>query len=82
MLIHDGQYTPGEYAERVGWGHSSVLDAVAFAELTGARRLLLFHHDPWHDDDQVEQLTRDARQASRSVTVAAARQGETLTVGR
>jgi ribonuclease BN (tRNA processing enzyme) len=59
-----------------------MLDAVAFAELTGARRLLLFHHDPWHDDGQVEQLVRDARQASRGVTVTAARQGETLTVGR
>jgi phosphoribosyl 1,2-cyclic phosphodiesterase len=82
MLIHDAQYTPDEYAERVGWGHSSMLDAVAFAELTGARRLLLFHHDPWHDDGQVEQLVRDARQASRGVTVTAARQGETLTVGR
>jgi phosphoribosyl 1,2-cyclic phosphodiesterase len=81
MLIHDAQYTPAEYRERVGWGHSSVLDSVAFAELTEARSLLLFHHDPWHDDGQVEQLTRDAQQASRGVAVTAARQGDTLTVG-
>jgi hypothetical protein len=58
-----------------------VLDSVAFAELTGARSLLLFHHDPWHDDGRVEQMARDAQRASRSVTVTAARQGDTLTVG-
>jgi phosphoribosyl 1,2-cyclic phosphodiesterase len=81
MLIHDGQYTPHEYPERVGWGHSSMLDAVAFAELTGAQSLVLFHHDPWHDDSQVEQLTREARRATQSVAVTAARQGDTLTVG-
>jgi phosphoribosyl 1,2-cyclic phosphodiesterase len=80
MLIHDGQYTPHEYSQRVGWGHSSMLHAVAFAELTGARSLVLFHHDPWHDDSQVVQLVREAQRASRGVAVAAARQGESLIV--
>src|SRR4029078_1499098 len=46
LLIHDAQYTADEYAERVGWGHSSVDDAVAFADLVGARQLALLHHDP------------------------------------
>jgi phosphoribosyl 1,2-cyclic phosphodiesterase len=80
LLIHDGQYAPEEYPERVGWGHSSTLDAVAFAELAGARSLSLFHHDPWHDDGQVAALAREAQAATRSVIVTAARQGATITV--
>jgi len=80
VLIHDAQYAPGEYLERVGWGHSSVLDAVAFADLVRARNLALFHHDPTRDDDDVDRLTDDARLASRGVKVLAARQGSTIEV--
>jgi ribonuclease BN (tRNA processing enzyme) len=50
LLIHDAQYTTKEYEERVGWGHSAIGDAVAFARLAGARRFVPFHHDPTHDD--------------------------------
>lgn len=81
LLIHDGQYAPDEYTERVGWGHSSTLDAVAFAELTRARALALFHHDPWHDDSRVAHMTREAQAATGAVTVTAARQGATVTLG-
>jgi phosphoribosyl 1,2-cyclic phosphodiesterase len=80
LLIHDAQYTPEEYIERIGWGHSSSLHAVAFAELCGARDLALFHHDPWHDDRRVESLAREAEAAARSVNVSAARQGATIVV--
>jgi phosphoribosyl 1,2-cyclic phosphodiesterase len=80
LLIHDAQYTPDEYPERVGWGHSSTRDAVAFAELTGARNLVLFHHDPWHDDREVASLAREAQAATQAVSVAAARQGATISL--
>jgi phosphoribosyl 1,2-cyclic phosphodiesterase len=56
VLLHDAQYTEAEYESKLGWGHSSVADAVSFAELTGARRLLLFHHDPLRSDSELEQL--------------------------
>jgi phosphoribosyl 1,2-cyclic phosphodiesterase len=61
-LLHDAQYTPEEYAGHVGWGHSSVDDAVAFARTAGARRLLLFHHDPTHADADLESIEARARQ--------------------
>jgi phosphoribosyl 1,2-cyclic phosphodiesterase len=54
VLLHDAQYTEEEYAQRVGWGHSSVEHAVSFASMTGAERLLLFHHDPVHTDDDLD----------------------------
>ena len=37
LLLHDAQYFEDEYEERIGWGHSSVADAVAFAEVVGHR---------------------------------------------
>jgi phosphoribosyl 1,2-cyclic phosphodiesterase len=51
LLIHDCQYTDDEYPDHVGWGHSRLSDALAFAQRVEARRTLLFHHDPLHSDD-------------------------------
>ena len=56
LLIHDAQYTADEYRSRVGWGHSSVDDVLAFAELAGVGRLVTFHHDPGHSDDALDEL--------------------------
>src|ERR671916_629890 len=39
VLLHDAQYFEDEYEARIGWGHSSVADAVAFTRTVGARRL-------------------------------------------
>jgi phosphoribosyl 1,2-cyclic phosphodiesterase len=56
VLLHDGQYTEDEYPRKLGWGHSSVAQAVAFAERSDAERLVLFHHDPLHGDDELDGL--------------------------
>jgi phosphoribosyl 1,2-cyclic phosphodiesterase len=56
LLIHDAQYTDAEYAHTVGWGHSRIGDTLAFARRTEAERVALFHHDPGHDDDRLDEL--------------------------
>lgn len=56
LLMHDSQYTPEEYQDRVGWGHSSIPDAFAFAELTGVRHFVPFHHDPKRSDEELDGL--------------------------
>jgi phosphoribosyl 1,2-cyclic phosphodiesterase len=56
LLIHDCQYTEEEYASRVGFGHSSTADVAAFAQAVGARRLVMFHHDPMHSDTELETM--------------------------
>jgi phosphoribosyl 1,2-cyclic phosphodiesterase len=81
LLIHDAQYTTSEYADRVGWGHSAVSDTVAFAEVVGARRLALFHHDPGHGDETIDAMLADARGQATGVEVFAAAQGEIVSVG-
>jgi ribonuclease BN (tRNA processing enzyme) len=55
VLIHDSQYTDEEYAERVGWGHSSYSHVLGFAGLAEVERLMTFHHDPAHSDDTLDQ---------------------------
>jgi ribonuclease BN (tRNA processing enzyme) len=61
LLIHDCQYTDEEYPEHIGWGHSRIEDTLTFANRVGARRLLLFHHDPLHADDFLDDLHAAAR---------------------
>jgi phosphoribosyl 1,2-cyclic phosphodiesterase len=65
LLIHDAQYLTKEYLSRSdprkGWGHSTVERAVETAQKAGAKRLLLFHHEPTHDDDAIRQIEKYAR---------------------
>ncbi len=56
VLIHDAQYDDAEYAAKVGWGHSSTTHLRAFAEMTRPQRLVTFHHDPAHTDDDLDAL--------------------------
>ena len=80
LLLHDGQYSEEEYGHRVGWGHSSVSDAVAFSQAVGARRLVLFHHEPLHGDDSLAGLEDRARSLAGSGEnqVTLAREGMVL----
>lgn len=61
LLIHDAQYSDAEYLQRVGWGHSSISQAVRFAAAAGVKRLVTFHHDPGHDDRTLDRLLEEAR---------------------
>jgi phosphoribosyl 1,2-cyclic phosphodiesterase len=56
LLLHDSQYTEEEYAHRLGWGHSSVAHAAAFARAAGVRQLAMFHHDPMRSDGELDEL--------------------------
>jgi phosphoribosyl 1,2-cyclic phosphodiesterase len=60
LLIHDAQYSSAEYAKCIGWGHSSLEQALAFAALVKAKRLVPFHHDPAHTDEDLDRLIVEA----------------------
>jgi phosphoribosyl 1,2-cyclic phosphodiesterase len=63
MLIHDAQYSDGEYEEHVGWGHSSIRHALQFAVAAQVKQIVAFHHDPNHADSMLDQLRGDALEA-------------------
>lgn len=64
LLLHDAQYTPQEYKNRAGWGHSSMDDALHFAAMAEVKHLLLAHHDPSHSDEQLNQLFANLKSRS------------------
>jgi ribonuclease BN (tRNA processing enzyme) len=76
LLIHDAQYTPEEYSKRVGWGHSTMEDAIHLARVAGVKRLLLTHHDPGHTDEHLRELfSRLQASAKSSLVFEMAREG-------
>ena len=61
VLSHDAQHTAAEYEQKRHWGHCTIEYAVNVAREAGARRLVLFHHDPAHTDDDLDEIERSAQ---------------------
>jgi len=61
VLIHDTTYTPEEYVNHVGWGHSHYLFSLKVADEAGVKQLVLFHHDQTHDDDKVDEIVQKCK---------------------
>jgi ribonuclease BN (tRNA processing enzyme) len=84
VLIHDAMYTPEELKAHAGWGHSSYSEAVALAAEAGVQRLVLFHHEPEHDDGALDELVvaakKEAKKLGATAEVLAAQEGLKLTL--
>ncbi len=80
LLIHDAQYLASEYVSRSqsrrGWGHSTVERAAEVAKKARVKRLILFHHEPTHDDQTIRAIEKRARRLFPST--AAAYEGMTV----
>ena len=85
LLIHDAQFTRREFEEKSHWGHCTIDYAVRVAKEAGARRLVLFHHDPAHCDETMDRLLDEARglpDASGVDEILAAAEGLEITLDR
>ena len=72
VLIYDAQYLPEEYeARKRGWGHSHWREAVNVVMESGAKELILYHHDPDHTDTVIDKVVADARNYYPKVRAAA-----------
>jgi phosphoribosyl 1,2-cyclic phosphodiesterase len=84
LLIHDAMYTPTELEQHRGWGHSTYEEAVTLALDAGAKKLVLFHHEPEHGDDAMDGLVAAARKFATarggSLEVVAAQEGMKVTL--
>jgi phosphoribosyl 1,2-cyclic phosphodiesterase len=78
VLIYDAQYTDDEYAGKRGWGHSTASEGARLAEAAGVSQLVLFHHDPSHDDWAVARIEAETR--ARFPMTLAAREGLEITL--
>ncbi len=70
VLVYDSTYTDEEYVDHVSWGHSTWQEGVRLAEAADVGTLVLFHHDPGHDDDAMDEIAAAAARA-RSGTLTA-----------
>ena len=82
LVIHDAQYTLSEYADKVGWGHSTVDYAAAMCREAKTARVALTHHDPARTDDAIEEILGGIRSeeanAAAKLDIFAAAEGQSL----
>lgn len=82
VLIYDAMYLPEEYTgeagggPKTGWGHSTYEHAALLAKAAGAKKLVLFHHDPTQNDQAVAEKERRAQGVFPNCV--AAREGLTI----
>jgi phosphoribosyl 1,2-cyclic phosphodiesterase len=62
FLVCEAQYTMEEYKAKIGWGHSPIESVIEFAQKAGVKKLAIFHHDPAHDDETVDEMIKHAQQ--------------------
>jgi phosphoribosyl 1,2-cyclic phosphodiesterase len=85
VLIIDSQYTDDEYEQHVGWGHGSLSSVISLALDANVGKLILFHHDPNHDDEMVDKMVEQARavvaKTGKRLQLEAAREGAEILLG-
>ncbi len=85
VAILDAQYTDEEYKKHVGWGHSSLSSVVLLALDANVKTVLLFHHDPSHDDDTIDGMIEQARElvrkSGKAMVIEGAREGAEILLG-
>ena len=84
LLIHDAQFTPEELERRRGWGHSAWSDALDLGVEAGVQQLILFHHDPDHNDAFLDAVGAAVQQriaeAGSGMACELAREGHTVQI--
>ncbi len=70
IMIYDSSFTDEEYPRYKGWGHSTWQEGVRLCDQAGVKQLVIFHHDPNHDDAFMDQVAREAEIARPGTLVA------------
>jgi phosphoribosyl 1,2-cyclic phosphodiesterase len=78
LLIHDSQFTPELLTKRSNWGHCTPRYAATVADAGSAKCLAMFHHDPLHGDDAIDELLAEAQSWDTSCNIIAAAEGVKL----
>lgn len=80
LLIHDAQYTASEFLAKPDWGHSTAEYALHVAREAGVKRLCLYHHDPSHNDDDVDRILEAVRGPADAAGIDVLAAAESLAV--
>ena len=63
-------FTDDEFPSKIGWGHSTWEEGVRLCRAANVKRLAIFHHDPDHEDQIMEEIEETARNAWEGAFVA------------
>ncbi len=70
IVVYDSTYTDDEFPRYVSWGHSTWQVGARVCDRAGVKRLVIFHHDPGHDDDFMDGVAEAAEACRPGTTVA------------
>ena len=70
VMIYDCNYTDDEFPDHIGWGHSTWQEGVRIAQAAGVKKLVIFHHDPDHDDAVLDGIAAEAQKLLPGAIVA------------
>ncbi|MGH7059650.1 MAG: MBL fold metallo-hydrolase [Stellaceae bacterium] len=70
VMIYDATYTDAEYPSHKDWGHSTWEEGVRLADAAKVGTLVIFHHDPGHDDAFMDRVAAAAGAARPGTVVA------------
>lgn len=77
ILIYDSTYSDEEFPNYISWGHSTWQEGVRLSDQAGVGTLVIFHHDPSHADERMDEIAAEAEKARAGTIVA--REGMVLT---
>jgi len=69
-VIYDSTYTDAELPAHKNWGHSTWQEGVRLCDQADVETLVIFHHDPSHDDTFMDGIAAEA-EAMRPGTMVA-----------
>ena len=70
LVIYDSTYTDEEYPKYKGWGHSTWQEGARLCAAAAAKTLVIFHHDPSHDDRFLDTVAAEAESLRPGTIVA------------
>ncbi len=79
LFIYDGQYTPEEYEPskfnicmpaKKGFGHSTAEEGIKAAIKAHAKKLVITHHEPLHNDKMLDAMEKKAKSLLPSIVFA------------
>ena len=59
VIIFDTTYSPEDYKNKKGWGHSTYEDGIKLARETNCKHILFTHYSPEYDAAEINRWRRD-----------------------
>lgn len=73
LFIYDSTYNDTNYSNYKGWGHSTWQEAVKLGNQANVKKIIIFHHDPYNNDEKMSNI--EAEISKQAINVIVSKQG-------